>query len=150
MIVKKLRVDRNWSQEQLATFSGLSVRTIQRIESGQSASIETLKSLASVFEVDMSKLTEEIKMIDKTTEKWQSLPLYVRFMFADSNMPIIGPGNRKNYLKYEAINAFIGITLSLLGFILPENRLIGVGLALLLSAYLIAVAIRLGDKYDIW
>mgnify|MGYP000672221477 FL=1 len=61
MILKKLRADKNWSQEQVATFSGLSTRTIQRVESGQSASLETLKSLASVFEVDITKLTEEIK-----------------------------------------------------------------------------------------
>ncbi|HGP6770839.1 TPA: helix-turn-helix domain-containing protein, partial [Vibrio cholerae O1] len=50
-MIKKLRERKNWSQEQLATMSGLSVRTIQRIESGNKASIESLKSLASVFEV---------------------------------------------------------------------------------------------------
>ncbi len=38
MLVQKLRLQRGWSQEQLATVSGLSVRTIQRIERGQSAS----------------------------------------------------------------------------------------------------------------
>ena len=148
MIVKKLRAERKWSQEQVATFCDLSIRTIQRIESGQSASIESLKALASVFEVDISKLTEEIKVIDKTTEKWKSLPLYVRFMFADSNVPIIGPGNRKNYLRYEAVFALGGISLSCLGFILP--KFVNVGLVLLLLAYLVAVAIRQGDKYDIW
>ena len=69
-------------------------------------------------------------------------------MFADSNISIIGPGNRKNYLKYEAIFALGGISLSCLGFMLPKFA--NVGLALLLLAYLTAVAIRLGDKYDIW
>jgi len=34
MVMKELRKDRNWSQEQLAELSGLSLRTIQRIESG--------------------------------------------------------------------------------------------------------------------
>jgi len=42
MLVQKLRLQRGWSQEQLAIVSGLSVRTIQRIERGQSASLETL------------------------------------------------------------------------------------------------------------
>lgn len=42
MLVQKLRLQRSWSQEQLAAVSGLSVRTIQRIERGQSASLETL------------------------------------------------------------------------------------------------------------
>ncbi len=56
ILVQKLRVQRGWSQEQLAAISGLSVRTIQRIERGQPASTETLKSLASVFEVDFNTL----------------------------------------------------------------------------------------------
>ncbi|WP_428831123.1 helix-turn-helix domain-containing protein, partial [Campylobacter coli] len=30
MIVRKLRLQRGWSQDQLATMTGLSVRTIQR------------------------------------------------------------------------------------------------------------------------
>ena len=34
MIVRKLRLQRGWSQEQLAEMSGLSTRTIQRIERG--------------------------------------------------------------------------------------------------------------------
>lgn len=59
MIVKKLRDKKGWSQEHLAVISGLSLRTIQRVEAGNSASVETLKSLASVFELDISKLTEK-------------------------------------------------------------------------------------------
>jgi len=43
MIVRKLRLQRSWSQEYLADLSGLSTRTIQRIERGQKASPESLK-----------------------------------------------------------------------------------------------------------
>ena len=46
MIIRKLRLKRGWSQEQLAGMSGLSVRTIQRIERGQGPGLESLKSLA--------------------------------------------------------------------------------------------------------
>jgi transcriptional regulator with XRE-family HTH domain len=56
MLVQKLRLQRGWSQEQLATISGLSVRTIQRIERGQPPGLESLKSLAAIFEVDVSEL----------------------------------------------------------------------------------------------
>lgn len=62
MLVQKLRLQRGWSQQQLAELSGLSARTIQRIEGGQTASAETLKSLASVFEIEFSKLTSEPEM----------------------------------------------------------------------------------------
>ena len=54
MIVRKLRLRNGWSQEQVAEMTGLSVRTIQRIERGQPASLESQKALASVFEVDIA------------------------------------------------------------------------------------------------
>ena len=56
MLIQKLRLQRGWSQQQLADLSGLSVRTIQRLEQGQVASTESLKSLAAVFEIDFSTL----------------------------------------------------------------------------------------------
>ena len=58
MLIQKLRLQRGWSQQQLADLSGLSVRTVQRIEQGQVASTESLKSLAAVFEIDFSTLQE--------------------------------------------------------------------------------------------
>jgi transcriptional regulator with XRE-family HTH domain len=66
MLVQKLRLQRGWSQQQLAELSGLSARTIQRIEGGQPASAETLKSLASVFEIDFSQLSSEPEMKQDT------------------------------------------------------------------------------------
>jgi len=62
MLVQKLRLQRGWSQQQLADLSGLSVRTVQRIENGHSASVETMKSLASVFEIDFTQLQPEPEM----------------------------------------------------------------------------------------
>ncbi len=56
MLIRKLRLERGWSQEQLATLSGLSVRTIQRIERGATPGLESLNALAAVFEVDIEQL----------------------------------------------------------------------------------------------
>jgi transcriptional regulator with XRE-family HTH domain len=64
MLVQKLRLQRGWSQQQLADLSGISVRTIQRLERGQPASTETLKSLAAVFETEFSTLQAEPAMTD--------------------------------------------------------------------------------------
>ncbi|MEH6597255.1 MAG: 2TM domain-containing protein [Colwellia polaris] len=64
MIVRKLRLKRAWSQEQLAQFSGLNIRTIQRIERGQKAGLESLKSLAAVFEIELEDLQEEKNMLN--------------------------------------------------------------------------------------
>ena len=72
MSVKSLRLKNNWSQEQLAHLSGLNVRTIQRIEKGERVGLETLKSLAAVFEItldDLKKvLNNESNPIDETAE----------------------------------------------------------------------------------
>ena len=58
MLIQKLRLQRGWSQEQLAEVSGLSVRTVQRLERGQPGSLESLKALAAVFEIDLNRLKE--------------------------------------------------------------------------------------------
>lgn len=62
VLIRKLRIDKGWSQETLAEVSGLSVRTIQRLERGGKASLETLSALAAVFEVDVSTLSTEAPM----------------------------------------------------------------------------------------
>lgn len=80
MIVRKLRLEKGWSQEQLAEICNLNVRTIQRIERGQKASLETLNALAVVFDVDVSDLTREADMTQKaaiSTEEEQAM-MYVR------------------------------------------------------------------------
>ncbi len=59
VVIQKLRLQRGWSQKQLAELSGLNVRTIQRIERGQEPTVESLKSLAAVFDVDFTELKEQ-------------------------------------------------------------------------------------------
>lgn len=59
MLIQRLRLQHGWSQEQLADLSGVSVRTIQRIEQGKSASAESLKSLGAVLDVPFQNLKDE-------------------------------------------------------------------------------------------
>ena len=137
MIVKKLRAEHNWSQEQLATFSGLSIRTIQRVESGQSASLETLKSLASVFEVNISKLTEEITMIDKKSEKWKIQPWWFRFSF-------FGVPSRKIQLWGEFLTLIAGIAL------IFSEEYIYLSVPFIIASYITGWTVRYGDKQQVW
>jgi transcriptional regulator with XRE-family HTH domain len=58
MSIQKMRLKRGWSQQQLADACGLSARTIQRLECGHAGSVESLKSIAAVFEVHFLTLTE--------------------------------------------------------------------------------------------
>jgi|SRR3954468_12519329 len=69
MLIQKLRLKRGWSQQQLADASGLSVRTIQRLERGQPPSTESLKCLAAVFEVDFATLNAGDTMNDKDRQE---------------------------------------------------------------------------------
>ena len=55
-MIKKMRLSKGWTQEELARISGLSVRTIQRLERGYSGGLESLKCLAAVFGVELSQL----------------------------------------------------------------------------------------------
>ncbi|MBU1346659.1 MAG: helix-turn-helix domain-containing protein [Alphaproteobacteria bacterium] len=54
--IKRWREERHWSQEHLAELSGIGLRTLQRIETGQQASDETLKALANAYQIDVSAL----------------------------------------------------------------------------------------------
>lgn len=57
--IKTLRLARAWSQEQLAELASLSVRTVQRIENGERASLETLSAIAAAFGVNVADLMPE-------------------------------------------------------------------------------------------
>ncbi|MEM5516482.1 helix-turn-helix transcriptional regulator [Henriciella sp. AS95] len=54
--IKRWREERHWSQEHLAELAGVGVRTVQRIETGEPASQESLKALAAAFNVDVMAL----------------------------------------------------------------------------------------------
>ena len=70
-----MRLERHWSQEQLAEMSGLSIRTIQRIENGENAGLESLKALAAVFETNIedSDKKDEEAQIQKEKEYVQKV-----------------------------------------------------------------------------
>jgi transcriptional regulator with XRE-family HTH domain len=148
MILKRLRENKKWSQEQLAIMAGLSVRTIQRIERGQPASVESLKSLASVLEVNISTLEQEIFMIDKKSKKWEALPLLFRLNFVGSEVPWLGLSQRKHWIRGEQFAAIAGIVIFAMGFL--HKDFYGAGTFLVITAYAISLVTRMGDKYTIW
>jgi transcriptional regulator with XRE-family HTH domain len=80
--IKKMRLERHWSQEQLAEMSGLSIRTIQRIENGENAGLESLKALASVFETNIkdSDKNKEIEQIRKEEEYVQNVKGFYKLL----------------------------------------------------------------------
>lgn len=55
-LVKQLRSEKFWSQEELAIAAGLNLRTVQRIENEATASLQSKKALASAFGVAVKVL----------------------------------------------------------------------------------------------
>ena len=126
--------------------SGLNVRTIQRIESGQNASLESLKSLASALEVDIETLNQETFTMDKDTAGWQNLPLWLKCWFFLNFLSV--RTRRTVARRIYILSHLFGFTFCALGFVY-EASLAG-GLILLANAYLFALLISQGDKYGIW
>ncbi|MEN8722977.1 MAG: 2TM domain-containing protein [Alphaproteobacteria bacterium] len=68
MTIRELRLERGWSQEQLADCTGISVRTVQRLENGGTAGLESAKALAAVFETDVSSFLPPVRDIPAIQE----------------------------------------------------------------------------------
>lgn len=81
--IKKMRLERHWSQEQLAAMSGLSIRTIQRIEKGENAGLESLKALAAVFEITIedTDTNKEVEQARIEEEYVQNVKGFYKLLF---------------------------------------------------------------------
>lgn len=146
MILKQLRLSRHLSQEQLADMSGLNVRTIQRIESGKNASVESLKCLASALNVEIATLNQEKFNVDKNSNNWQQLPWLLKLWFV-FNFLQTRP-TRKSAVRIEIISHSSGFLFYCLGLV-SEPALAG-GVIMLAIAYLFWLLKYQGDKYGIW
>ncbi len=56
--VRTLREERGWTQSQLAEISGLSERTVQRVEKKGMAALDTLQALASAFDISVKEIRQ--------------------------------------------------------------------------------------------
>ncbi|HEY1531154.1 MAG TPA: helix-turn-helix transcriptional regulator [Galbitalea sp.] len=105
-----LRLERGWTQEKLATESGLGVRTIQRIEAGKDASLETISLIADSFGVPMHDLFVRIED-ENLTNRVDSLEHRVADQQAKRDNALGG-------WRWLFIGA--GIILSVLGLLVPQ------------------------------
>jgi len=146
MILKELRLSKHLSQEQLAQMSGLNVRTIQRIESGSNASLESQKCLAAALEVDITTLNQEKFKMDKKSDNWEALPFILKCWFVFNFLQV--KPSRKSAVRIEVTGHISGFIFCCLGLI-NEAALAG-GLIMLSIAYLYHWLKWQGDKYGIW
>lgn len=146
MILKELRISRNLSQEQLAQMSGLNIRTIQRIESGANASLESRKCIAAALEIDISLLDQSHFSLNKSSDNWKQLPFFLKFWFV-FNFLQLRP-KRASAIRIEKTSHVTGFGFCCLGLV-NEAALVG-GLIMLSTAYLYHYLKWQGDKFGIW
>jgi len=146
MILKQLRISNRLSQEQLAQMSGLNVRTIQRIESGANASLESQKCLAAALNVSIETLNQENIVMDKSSENWKNLPILLKIWFI-FNFLQMHP-TRQTAKRMEIYCHPLGFLFCCLG-LMDEAALVG-GLIMLATGYLFTLLKWQGDKYQIW
>ncbi|MEZ9395821.1 helix-turn-helix domain-containing protein [Vibrio splendidus] len=109
--VKQLRELKGWSQEHLSSVSGLSSKTIQRIESGKKASLESQQALASAFQIEISEIfyaQTEVAQHPRENRKEYILEIYFEGECIEQQSyfdPIIPPlPGEQFYISFENSN----------------------------------------------
>lgn len=154
MYIRLLRQRKKISQEQLADLCRVSLRTIQRVESGHRVSYATLRALAAAFDIDVDELEKELYAMETTSTEYREIPLWARLL--------VGQGwlfaGRNHLYKLEILCICAGI--GLLAFWVgsqflpyvqdPVNGTLYFGLFLFFCAYWASVCIRVGERYSAW
>jgi transcriptional regulator with XRE-family HTH domain len=126
MGLKELRLENGFSQEKLAELSGLSLRTIQRIEKNNHGSLESLQAIASIFNLEFTEIKDILE--NKQLKKEEKIEYNSFFEFIKTD---------KDIIKYLLINTLLIIinvitSTSHLWFIYP---LLGWGIPLFYKKY---------------
>ena len=125
--IVQLRQERGWTQEKLATESGVGVRTIQRLESGNEASLETLSLVADALRVpvrdllagiDNPALSERVESLEarsavqqaarnQSVAAWRWLFIGVGIAVSFGSFFLGGPWGGTLFLMYWAGGSFV-------------------------------------------
>ena len=81
-LVKKTRLTKGWTQQQLADIASLSLRTVQRVETTGSASNESISALASSFEVSREDLLVVPRVSKSELQPVRLVRLYIMMVGA--------------------------------------------------------------------
>ncbi len=83
-LIKQLRNERGWTQQQLADICAVSLRTVQRVEMQGVSSLETCKALAAAFVIEREQLLARSDNTDELnpTESLPRMSLWIGGAFA--------------------------------------------------------------------
>ncbi len=126
----ELRQTQGWTQERLANESGVGLRTVQRLEAGQDASLETLSLVAEALQVSVREL---FTVIDDADLNNRVDSLEDRTVEQQAARDQISSAWRWLYIGIGVVLTFVSFTFSY-GLVLFLSYWIG--------GYIILVAIR--------
>lgn len=136
--VRRLRTERGWPQEQLAIASGLSLRTVQRVEAKGIASVDTAVSLAATYGVQLFELQEEQPVSTAQNPPFGHSVLFLGL--AVITVAILGESGRLPGLPQSDVFAAINVLAIIIGVLLVvpplvrlfrQHQYIGAALAVL-------------------
>jgi len=154
MSFRSLRERRLLSQERLAELSGLSLRTIQRVEAGYRVSYSSLRALAATLEIDVDLLERQLyAAMSGSSDEFVETPRWVRLLSGKGWLE--GPRvSRRDAQKAEALLMTCAIVLLSTSFL--ATRVVAVralrygALIELLCAYVLSVFDRIALTYKLW
>jgi transcriptional regulator with XRE-family HTH domain len=136
--VRRLRIERGWSQDQLAVASGLSPRTVQRVETAGIASLSTAVCLAATFGTTLIDLQEAPPEASRPVVwTWPSLLLIglailTLMAVSESGRPVGLPvSNGMAVINFLVIALNLALIAVALANLLRQRQFVGIGLAAL-------------------
>lgn len=94
LLVRASRESRKWSQEQLAAISGLSTRTVQRVENAKPSDLDTRRALARAFELEDIDALNKPFNVPTEDELRETQAKFEREHVTLTAMPLTGGGRQ--------------------------------------------------------
>ncbi len=156
MLIRELRQERSLSQEQLAQTTGLSLRTIQRVEAGHRVGYASLRALAATFEINVDLLERELYAMNTTEDEFIEKPLWARFILG---LPSLAQLNTSGLIRHELSLVVYALFAYAASYVVPRVETDYWGLttvdllhfsafSALFVAYIASITPRLRNKFN--
>lgn len=133
--------------------SGLSLRTVQRLEAGHRVSYASLRALAVAVKTDVDLLERELYAVNEPADEFIEVPRWIRLL--SDKLWFAGPRlKRRDVLVIEAFCIAAAAITFAVSFLVPlgarSTAVRITAIVPLVCGYLTAVSIRMSDRYRLW